>query len=186
MLFVLESHLIELVSGLVHTAGDGFGIDFMKGTEAPTPPRDPNQFRVDIESNLAPLPDYFEVGGTPVVTTRCLEALQTVAGSSVQSFPVPIQFRNSTVQGHHVINVTRRVKCVDEVKSELSRLYSHIFRIHNLRLRKDLGDGHDMFRADEYPEVIFISQRVKTALERYKISGCRLQSAEGWSDAHRF
>ncbi len=184
MYYVLESKPVELVSHLVYEGDGGFGLDFLKGDLLPSGLTGGELF-IEVESAAIELPDYLEVGGAPLVNRRFLDALNESGVENYQSFPVEVRFEDSVIKDRFLLNVVGRMQCFDRENTDCSTFGPVIARVFSLKL--NLPDGApDMFRADEYQDIIFISERLKNTLSNHLITGCEMRQADGWNDAHRF
>ena len=189
MYYILESKHHKLVSSITYSGDDGFGLSFLRGIMV-DPPKAPDQLFVLAESHSVALPDYFEVDCTPIVNKKFIDALESSGVTNYQNFPVEIRFEDANILGHYVLNIIGRMTCIDQEESDYTRLQSRIMRIKKLKLKQKFKQGllfdFGMFRADEYQEVIFISERVKRSIEIAGIIGCSINAADGWGDTHRF
>ena len=184
MYYVLESELLELVTHLVYQKDDGFGLSFLKGGILPQNITSGDLY-VEVESNAVDLPDYLEVDSVPLVNQKFLNVLIDSGVNNYQSFPVEVRFEDSVVKDRFIINVVGRIQCVDMDNTDFSKFGPVIARIFSLKL--NLPDGvPDIFRADEYQDIIFISEKLKDKIMENMITGCELRQADGWNDAHRF
>ena len=184
MYYVLESKNIQLVAHLIYRADDGWGLSFQKGGEIPPLSKNSDLF-VEVESRVIDIPDYTEVDGVPLVSAKFLEVLEKVGVKNYQSFPAEVRFKKTFIKDRFIINVVDMLECFDMEKSEYSTFGPCIVRMHSLQLKLK-NDTPSMFRAEEYPCVIFISEKLKTEIERFQIEGCELRPADGWGDGHRF
>ena len=60
-----------------------------------------------------------------------------------------------------------------------------IVRIKKLVLNADI-QLVELFRANEFPLAIFISETIQQQLSLAKLSGLLMKPADGWNDKHRF
>lgn len=88
--------------------------------------------------------------------------------------------------GYYILNVVGRVSCIDKDASDCKMYEDDIMRLNNLVLAKGMDQNLNLFRADEYPLAIFISEKVKERLESTSLTGVLIKPADGWNDKHRF
>lgn len=122
-----------------------------------------------------PLPFSMTSTNIPVVTPALADAVAAVAGSDVQCLPVDIAGERAVV-----LNAVRRVRCLDENRSEFSRWTAEHGRPDKIgsyrgvtRLvldRRALGERDHFFRVEGWRIALIVSDAVKAAMER---AGCR-------------
>lgn len=184
MYYIIESQQHVLV-GMISYQNSGWGMHFTKGNLLETGFSD-GPIYVELESNHDSLPDYFELTGTPIVSEKFVQQLKTLPFDTYQLFPVIVKMPDSQVMGHYILNVVGRISCVDEDASDTKNYKNKIMRMNKMVLKKDLDQNLNMFRANEYPLAILISDNVKKVLETHSLSGILINPAENWSDKHRF
>lgn len=113
----------------------------------------------------------------PVVRKNVGDVLQRMAGSSIALFP-------ATVIGYdgefYVLNVLTCLKCVDDGRSEMMKWRPEDGRtdkvgqyrqITKLRIDREAVRGSDIFRIDGWRIALIVSDSVKTALEKMRVTG---------------
>lgn len=184
MYYILESREHALV-GMISYPNSGWGMHFTKGSLL-DPSFGEGQIYVEFESNHDIIPDYFELSATPVVSERFVQQLKTIPLDNYQLFPVTIKMPEGQVTGHYIFNVVGRVSCIDVVASDTKKFKNKIMRMNKMVLKEDFTEELQLFRSDEYPLPIFISEKTKEGLEASSLSGMLINPAVGWSDKHRF
>ncbi|MCB1166314.1 MAG: hypothetical protein KDK33_09180 [Leptospiraceae bacterium] len=185
MYYVLEDdNSVRKVRHLNYSGGDGWGIDFMRGNELPAP-GSPDQLYAHFECNRLDLPEFFEVSGVPVATEKLIHALES-ANANFQAFPIHLEFEDAKVHGYFVFNIVGRIRAIDKEATRCRMFGPSIARLFDLKLNVEATEGRSAFRDASYQDIIFIDDRVKSAIEEQQIQGCAIRAADGWSDAHRF
>ncbi len=184
MYYILESELHTMV-GMITYPNPGWGLHFTKGVSLDSDFGE-GQIFVEFEKDHDALPDYFELSKTPIVSEKFVQQLKTLPLDNYQLFPVVVKMPAGQVMGYYILNVVGRVSAVDKAASDCKMYEDDIMRLNKLVLREDLNQDLDMFRADEFPLAVFISERVKEALEAGSLSGMLIKPADGWNDKHRF
>lgn len=177
------------INHLVYEHDHGWGSDFLLG-EPVKKPNKPNELYISIEHQLKntsyPLPDYLESNGTPLVNQYFLDLLLEKELENMQFFETELRFTNKSITGYYALNFTGICQCIDEEKSESTKLLNKIFRLKKLALKKSFTNGLKVFRDSTYNQILFINSEIKECLEKSKLKGFTIIPAEGWSDAHRF
>lgn len=186
MLYLLESAHHELVSMISYpNSGSNFGLDFTKGLRLSDDLAN-GQLFIEFESDHESLPDYFEVDGIPIVSESFLSGWRTIPAANYQIFPISTRFPKGLGQPRYLINITGRFACFDLERGEYKLYEGMVSRVKKLVLREDVGPLPDVFRADEYPLAIFISERVKNILGTSDLSGLVISESLNWNDSYRF
>lgn len=186
MLYILESAHHELVSMISYPNSEsGWGLDFTKGHRL-SDNFGGGQIFIDFESDHELLPDYFEVDGIPIVSENFLNVWRATPADNYQVFPIFARFPNRVGQQCYIINVIGRVACFDFERGEYKMYEGMVSRIKKLIIREDVGPFPDIFRANEYPLAIFISERVKNIIDTSDFSGLIISEALNWNDSYRF
>ncbi len=128
-------------------------------------PQTSDELYIEFENKQIPLPEYFETGSTPIVTEQFVKVLENTGADNFQVFPVEIRFEDGVTLGYYLLNIIGRITCIDEKASDCSFVGPVIMRMFGLKLIEENIRGQHIFRAGEYQDVIFISDRVKTAIE---------------------
>jgi len=89
------------------------------------------------------------------------------------------------LQGYYILNVVGRVACIDLDASDLKKFKNVIVRIKKLVLDANI-QVVELFRANEFPLAILISETIQQQLNQAKLSGLLMKPADGWNDQHRF
>lgn len=185
MYYIFEADKLRKIRHLIYGGDDGWGLSFLKGYPL-TPPAHPDQLKVEFETEAVALPDYFEANSSPIVNDKVAGVLNGLKLDNIQLFPVKIEFPEKQVPGYYALNVIGRFNAIDVDASETTQFRGRVARMKKLQLKEGRFEGAEMFRDDQYQELIFVSERVKLALEAAAISGALYPAANGWSDAHRF
>lgn len=183
--YILESTKRNVISHLTYLSGGGWGTDFFQG-EFIKPQPDSNLY-VTVESNSIKLYDYNEVDGVPLVSKLFLTALKETGVNNYQSFPVEIRLKSKEVKisNYYILNIIGKFICVNRNTSKFSVFGPSIARIQDLKLEVS-NDTPPIFRANEYQEILFISDKIKQSIEQLGITGYEIRKADGWNDSHRF
>lgn len=175
------------INHLVYESDNGWASNFLEGTSLLKPNKPANVY-VDIEHKLknSPLPDYLESNGTPVVNQDFLDLLLKKDLNNLEYFKTQLRFEDRFVDGYYALNFTGLCHCIDEEKSESTKLLNKIFRLRKLALKNSFQNGLKIFRDSTYSQILFINSEIKECLERSPFKGFTIIPAEGWSDTHRF
>lgn len=184
MFYILESKHHELV-GMISYENSGWGLHFTKG-KLLDPDFGHGETSIELESNHDSIPDYFELTATPIVSEKFVNHLKALPLDNYQLFPVLINMPDSQIMGHYIFNVIGRLSCIDKDASDTKMYEDDIMRLNKLVFKEDFDQSLQLFRADEYPLVIFISEQVKIGLEGGALTGFLINPADGWGDKHRF
>jgi hypothetical protein len=184
MYYILESQQHALV-GMITYPNPGWGLHFTKGNLLDADFGE-GQIFVEFEADHDELPDYFELSATPIVSEKFVQQLKTLPFDNYQLFPVIVKMPGGQSAGHYILNVVGRVACVDVDASDTKKYKTKIMRMNKMVLAEDLDADLNMFRANEYPLAIFISEPVRKGLEAGGLTGLLINPADGWSDSHRF
>lgn len=184
MYYILESQPHVMI-GMISYQNVGWGLGFTRGDLLDSSFGE-GGICVEFEENHAALPDYFELDATPIVSERFVQQLKSLPIDNYQLFPVEVRFPGRQITGHYILNVVGLISCVDEAASECNMYKSSIMRIKHLVLKADLAKDLDLFRVEEYPLAMAISERIKQGLESGSLTGMLIMPADGWSDKHRF
>ena len=114
----------------------------------------------------------------PVVSERVGNLLGAIAGPDIQRFPVRID----GVKGKfEIINVVRLIDCIDIRRSEIQwyepdndirpDLAGKPEMITKLRIKSDVVNGSDIFRLSDWKIALIVSDRVRSAFAKAKVSG---------------
>lgn len=186
MLYLLESAHHELVCMISYpNSGSNFGLDFTKGLRLSDGLAN-GQLLIDFESDHESLPDYFEVDGMPIVSESFLSVWRTIPADNYQVFPISTRFPKGLGQPRYLINIIGRFACFDLERGEYKMYEGLVSRVKKLVIRENVGHLPDVFRADEYPLAIFISERVKNILGTSNLSGLVISESLNWNDRYRF
>jgi len=107
----------------------------------------------------------------PVVTSEVAGILERFAIGELQRFPVTVAPLG--LQGYEIVNITRKVKCVDEHRSVFTRFGNDVYQKRLigkyqmfLQLRLDAAQcsEFDIFRIEDWVMPIIVSDRVREAL----------------------
>ncbi|VAW83610.1 hypothetical protein MNBD_GAMMA16-769 [hydrothermal vent metagenome] len=110
MNYILESKLHKLISHISYSQDSGWGLDFLQGFIVDIP-QDKGELFIEAESLKVSLPDYFEVDGVPIVTSKFINIIENAGVDNFQALPVDIRFEDGVDEKHFLLNVIGRVKC---------------------------------------------------------------------------
>ena len=127
-----------------------------------------------------------DTGGFPVVTEKVARVLAELAPGDIQLFPAEVQSRS---EPYFVVNVARRVKCIDEAASE-EVLYEdpeddwpdelgYYQAVHGMRIDPSQVGDAKVFRPWGYTGSLLVAEDVKEALERIGATGLRFTTVTG-------
>jgi hypothetical protein len=139
---------------------------------------------VSVEVAPERYPDYFELQGVPIVSTRLVEALRGAGVVNFKTYDAPIVDDTGTTGGHCFLNVLGRVACLDRARTKATEYRGRLVRVKSLAIEESRASGQDLFRLHEKESLILVSSRVHAALAG--LSGAVLKPAQGWSDQDRF
>jgi len=127
-----------------------------------------------------------DTGGFPVVTEKVARVLAELAPSDVQLLPAEVESRPET---YFVVNVARRVKCIDEAASEEVRYgdpednwpdeLGYYEAVYGMRIDPFQVDDAKVFRPWGYTGSLLVAEDVKEALESTGATGLRFTEVTG-------
>jgi hypothetical protein len=127
-----------------------------------------------------------DTGGFPVVTEKVARVLATLAPGDVQLFPVEVESRP---EPYFLVNVARRVKCIDEAASKEVLLedpeenwpdeLGYYQAVYGMRIDPSQVGDAKVFRPWGYTGTLLVAEDVKAALERTGASGLRFTDVTG-------
>ncbi len=127
-----------------------------------------------------------DTGGFPVVTEKVARVLAELAPGDVQLFPAQVQSRSET---YFVVNVARRVKCIDEATSEEVQYgdpeenwpdeLGYYQAVYGMRINPSQVGDAKVFRPWGYTGSLLVAGDVKEALERMGATGLRFTEVTG-------
>lgn len=186
MYYILEANNdLKKVRHLIYDNAEGWGMDFLTGHSIDVPIKH-GGLLVQFECEKCELPDFFEVDGAPVANNKLIRSFEAAEADNFQAFPVSLKFTDGIVDGYYVFNIIGRISCIDVDATKARKFGPSIMRIFDLKLNPAAAYGATMFRDHKYQMVIFVSGKIKTAIEESHISGCDMRVADGWNDSHRF
>ncbi|QRK11176.1 suppressor of fused domain protein [Archangium violaceum] len=159
------------------------GRQFMSGE----PTRFDGRLRVPVYHPGSSL-DFTRVdtGGFPVVSEKVARVLAELAPGDVQLIPAEVESRPET---YFVVNVARRVKCIDEVASEEVRYgepednwpdeLGYYEAVYGMRIDPTQVGDAKVFRPWGYTGSLLVAEDVKEALERTGATGLNFTQVTG-------
>ena len=124
------------------------------------------------------LTDNLIAGGVRglLFNARLRDVFTSLGVDNLQYFPCHLRnlVTRASSDDYEIANIIGRVECVDFGKSEVTRFRrnpSQLMLIEKLALDAKKARGHDLFRLHEQPQIIVVSERVKRACEKKKITG---------------
>lgn len=184
MYYILKTEHHEL-AGMIDYSGDNWGQDFNQGVPLDES-FDDLKITVKLERDPDQLPDYFELDATPIISDKFVQELKHLPMNTYQLYPILIESPQGSRAGYSLLNVVGRIPCVDKRASDYTLYDGEIVRMKKMALVDNIKEERDIFRAEEYPLVIFLSERIAKALASSGLTGMQINPAEGWSDRHRF
>jgi hypothetical protein len=181
--YVLDKDLDINIVGGVKEDDPGFGLKYSRGQEIELSEL-PQNLIVKIEFGPKTLPDYFELGGTPIVSNKFSDILRSVGVDNVQLFSTKVQMPDQVLAGYSVLNVIGRISCINLNKTNCTKHRNRIVRINNLVLDEDNIHGFKMVRPHEFELMILVSEDVKNAING--LPGVTIRAADGWNDSHKY
>ena len=184
MFSILETQEHQLV-GMISNTHSMKIPRFTKG-KAITDKFENGQIKVELESDHESLPDYFELDAIPIVSSKFAEIWRGLPFDNFQLFPVIVKLPSKEIGSYFILNIVGRISCIDMEKSDCNMYEHRIMRLNNLVLNYESIKESNLFRADEYPLAIFISDSIATQLSKSNLSGVLIKPTENWNDKHRF
>jgi hypothetical protein len=127
-----------------------------------------------------------DTGGFPVVSEKVARVLAELAPGDVQLFPAEVESRPET---YFVVNVARRVKCIDEAASEEVRYgepednwpdeLGYYESVYGMRIDPSKVGDAKVFRPWGYTGSLLVAEDVKVALKRTGATGLRFTDVTG-------
>lgn len=179
---IIDSKHHELV-GMISYNGSGWGGDFTKGNIISL---EQDEIVVELEEDPDTIPDYFELSATPIVSSKFLELLKILPVDNYQVISVIIKINEVEKSGYYILNIIGKISCVDMEASKLKMYKSRIMRIVNLVPVFNNITEKDLFRIQEYPLAIVISNNIAKQIISANLTGINILPLEGWNDKHRF
>lgn len=135
---------------------------------------------VQDDDSQGVLTDNLIASGTNglLFSTRLRDLLQKIGIDNIQYFPAVVRnpVEKTSTKDYSIANIIGRVACIDRKSSELEMSPDDPDRIEfieSLAIDEKKARGLDLFRLDEKTEIIVLSDRVKKACEKAKITGVR-------------
>ena len=132
--------------------------------------------------------DFSEVdmGSIPLVTQKVAHVLAEVAPGDVQLFPVQLESRP---EPYFLVNVTHRVKCIDDERSEEVDYWGpedgrpdklgQYRSVFGMRIDPSKVGEARLFRPSGYTRALLVSEEVKQALEGSGATGRSFEEVTG-------
>lgn len=117
----------------------------------------------------------------PVVTTRAADVVSSIAGNDIQRIPVEVLRRH---EDYAIINVVRRVACIDRDRSELEwwgeeddwpEMIGKLKMVARLAIDPELTNGAHILRPEGWEVAMIVSDVVRSALENAGVTGVRFR-----------
>ncbi len=138
--------------------------------EAPPP------LQVPVGRSGMPLDFTFDASDMPVVTPKVGALLSAIANKEIQRIPVLA----GGGENYEIVNAASRVACIDTAHSEIMwwteaegrpDLLGEPRMISKLVLDRDRAEGHHFFRLEGWSVALIVSDVVKKAFEKARVSG---------------
>lgn len=120
----------------------------------------------------------YPILGPPIIHERIGKRLGEFAADAVQFVPVTIRGISGQAGNYVVLNVLRRIACLDRNASEYLTFDGKLSWIAKGVLQRSLAKGAHVFRLDEYDNWIVVSRQVKEMLEAEHVTGVTLVPLE--------
>ncbi len=144
----------------------------------PVPARPPLKVLLDPKRNGAPLDFTFTNADMPVVVLKVAEILASIAAQDIQRISVLVESRQ---EEYEIMNVIRLIDCIDARRSEI-QWYTEGNKIRpdkagepemitKLVIDPARVGEHDIFRLKGWKIAIIVSDVVKNAFEKARVSG---------------
>ena len=121
-----------------------------------------------------------------VVSESFRQTVKSVAGDQVQFFPVVVEYCDEAIEGepYWFLNTLNNVACVDKEKSdlEISEISGIPIGVHKLVLDESALEGRDLVRVDEFPTILLVSKRLRSALESAGVPKRHFTNVSDYSD----
>ncbi|MBU3661258.1 MAG: hypothetical protein FGM14_15405 [Flavobacteriales bacterium] len=132
----------------------------------------------EVKRVSGPFPDLMGSSySQPLVSDKLKEILlQFIPNTQIQFLPVKVHKKT-----YWLLNVLNNLSCFDWDRSVYTTYSSGVLRkVKKGVLKSELLDGIDIFRVEEKPIDIFISEKLKTALEENNITGISIVENDNW------
>ncbi|WP_437983675.1 imm11 family protein [Sorangium sp. So ce117] len=173
---------IEIVAG-IEEPDAGLLPKYMQGIKLPLDEAATVK-RVIVETSMDKYPDYFMTLHGPVVSRQFIDALQRSGVDNFDGYHAQLVCQDAEFGPHFIWNVVGRIACIDHGRAEYTLYKQQIARIQSLAIDESRIHGVRLFRLDEVPAVLVVTQDVRDALA--SLNGVVFAEAEGWSDDHWF
>jgi hypothetical protein len=147
-------------------------------TGIPVEAQPPLRVLLDPKREGEPLDFTFTNEDMPVVTSRVGAILASIAGGDIQRIPVLVEARE---EPYEILNVVRVIDCIDTKRSEIQwfepgnnvrpDLAGKPEMVTKLVVDPALVGEHHMFRIEGWEIVIVVSDVIRDAFERARVSG---------------
>jgi len=109
----------------------------------------------------------------PIFSKRFLDIVLPLAHRDIEVLPAPLFISDgSPWPGYFLVNCIRRVRCLHKTKSVLIRQGKHIRGVIKYVLKaKELPEQVHIFRIDEFPFGLFLSQKLRARLKGSGLTG---------------
>ena len=140
---------------------------------------DPNYyFKATKPDNNGILTDrLFNAANFLIFSEKLRDLLESNCISGIQYLPVKVfRYDKSLVSGYSVVNTLQALPALDVNRSELSmcrfpRGTKEISWIKKAVFKPEIIEGVDIFRLQEFPVSLYVSERFKTVFEKNKCTG---------------
>ena len=119
-----------------------------------------------------------------VTASRFNAAIESIDGSAIQRIPVEVDGNRTA---YEILNVCKLVACFDEERSVFQKWSEEDSRpekvgklemVVDLKIDRAAATGHDIFRVAEWPLALIISERMKSAFEKFRVTGVRYERVD--------
>ncbi|HEX3048826.1 MAG TPA: DUF1629 domain-containing protein [Bacillota bacterium] len=118
----------------------------------------------------------------PIISDKFRNILVDISPEFLEFFPVQIvcEKTNEIDASYYFLNILHNIPCFDWEQSDYGTLGFDdiIIKVSKLVIKPDFVKERDIFRIKELPELIFISEKLRTILEREAISGMEFINIE--------
>ncbi len=128
-------------------------------------------------------PDYLSgTEGYPIVSTRFKDILTDISPGFLEFFPVQLicEKTKEIDTSYFFVNILNNIPCLDWAQSKYEKfgLADVVINVSKLVIKPDVIRDRNIFRIAELPVLIFVSDKLKSILEKEAISGVEIINIE--------
>jgi hypothetical protein len=123
--------------------------------------------------------------GWLIISSRFVEAIRSCTHEGeIQFLEFPLQKLVQTKHSYYLLNPLKLIECIDFKRSDAAwsendmgeKYLSHFY--HLVVKGKSIPKGLNLFRIEEYPEIIAVTEELQQTLVKHKIKGYVLNPIE--------